>query len=180
MIWYYWLLIMFGIFVLTLIMANRQSKGLLFRLMVIRSKPGSVLLLVRSKTNDYFKIAHKIEERILYKKRGSKDLTPLIIPPGANPFRHVVGVIFAEVNEETNALILDHGEAVPGFDAETWQKLYIRAMMDMGDKINWMLILWVVIGVGLAVVIVGGMVHHAQQGISANHQLLLNISSHFK
>lgn len=178
--WWIYLIIIFGGFLLTMILANWQTRGLMFRLMVIRRGGSRILLMVRSNVNDYFRIAHKVGERVLYKKRGEKDITPLIIPKNDNPFRRILGVVMAEVKEENNVFILEHGEVVPGFDAETWEKLYIRAMMDMGDKINWKLILIVLIVVGVAVLIVGGMVHGNTKAIAVDHGLLLNITARLK
>lgn len=178
--WYYLLIVVGGILAV-LLFANWQTKGLFFRLWMIKVLGGGrILIRIRTRLNHYYKIGFLVEPQIKFKKRGQKGWVFLTIPGkekdgevgtpilgnGGDIFYRTLGVVGVDVDEAKNAFYSPNADAISGFDSPTIEKIIIRCLMDPGGQPNWILLL---VGIGitlLAVIIVGTLVN-------SNHGLIL-------
>lgn len=165
--WIWYLIVFVAAALVIIVWCNYQVRGMLFRLMAVRGlKGGRILIDVESKLDVYQKVGYLKDKTVSYKKRGSKIWTKLIIPDGVSVFHRSYGIFVCDIDEEKNAFLLHNADAVSGFDMPTYEALYVRALMDMGDKINWKAILIILIIVGVAVVVVGVMVNNNGKAIA--------------
>lgn len=114
-----------------------------------------VLVKVRAVNRDFFRVG-KVEEAFLVYKghKGNKRLSI----PDSSVFYRSVGIMWADADDETNALVKPDFSTVSGFDAEKNENLLTRALTRPGildSKENIMIGL---IALTLVVVVIVGII----------------------
>ena len=129
-----------------------------------------VLIKVRSKLRDYFKVG-RIEEDMLIFKDATKEEKRISIDTD-NIYR-AWGVACCDFDEAKNA-VMDHNfEAVSGFDAIKYNYLYVRALMRPTLEDNKTLIIILLLCfVLLMTLIIAYMVYHNGQVNTEQNQFL--------
>lgn len=117
-----------------------------------------VMVKIRTNLRDYFAIGWVKDGFLVYK--DSRIEKRISIAKGENFFYRTLGVNWVDIDEEKGALCKVNYEPVTGHDLETESNLYVRAttrpsVADNRERV----ILLLLIGIGIAVIIVGFLVY---------------------
>lgn len=102
------------------------QRGFFLRYLRVKLSFGRLIMVkIKSVTRDYFRVGHIEEGFLVYKGiHGHKRLSI----KDKDVFYRVMGTIWVDVDEETNALMKSDYSSVTGFDAERKDNLYKRAL----------------------------------------------------
>jgi hypothetical protein len=107
-------------------------RGFFWKFVKVKMSLGRLVLVkIRSKLRDHYKIGEVMEGNLEYKSKdrdGKKTVIRLTIPRDTYPFYKSIGVTWVDVDEEKNAIAKVNFESVSGFDAVKWNNLFIRAL----------------------------------------------------
>jgi len=134
------------------------QKGFFLNYVRVRLSFGRFILVkMRAKHRDYFRVARISDNFIIFKDLEEKGKNRRISLKGKeNPFYRCLNVLWIDIDEEKNTIIIPKtNEEVSGFDAKKSDDLYTRAISrpSVDDK-NKKIILWLLIGIGLACIVI--------------------------
>jgi len=173
---YYWIIIVCLTLGLPIFFSNWLTKGMLFKLMKVFGSRGQKLLVeVIHPIQNYYVIGEVKEGYLVVKDRATKGakeakIKRINVDPGF-VFRSM-GVNCLRYDETGNRIIKPNFDTVSGFDPIKQENLLIRALYDprTGIREKWQL--YILIGVGLIILIVG-LIAYNQSAMSVQ---VLNIS----
>ncbi len=149
----------FVVMVLTLLlMGGLLQKGFFWNFFRVKISFGKYILIkIRTVNRDYFRIG-RIEDSFLVFK--SFDGTKRISLKDNSAFYRSIGVLWIDIDEETNAISKTDYTAMPGFDSVKYNNLFVRTLYrpSATDK-NEKIILGAIMLCVALVVIVGFLVY---------------------
>jgi len=147
-----------GILLLSFGVLNWLMGGKLMPFIKVKASRGKLILVnIRTLTHDYYKPG-TIDENFLIFKDRKKEVRRISIEDNKCLFR-ASGVNNIVVDDEKNAIFSRNLSGVSGFDAIKYQLLYLRALYkpQLNNKQE-KIMLFVLLGIGLAVIVVGFLV----------------------
>lgn len=132
---------------------NVYTHGFLIKYARVKASRGRKLLVrIRGKITDYIMIGEPIEGNLEYKD-ASKSQKRVQLPEGA--ITRFLGVNWAHVDEEKNAVFRTDLKGVEGHDAVRYNNLYLRALYRptiLNNVMKWEIILLIAIVIGLFII----------------------------
>lgn len=173
---YYWIIIVCLTLGLPMYFGNWITKGMLFKLMRVFASRGQKLLVeVIHPIQNYYIIGEVKEGYLIVKDRATKGakeakIKRINVDPG-DVFRSM-GVNCLRYDEAGNRIVRPDFTTVSGFDAIKQENLLIRALYDPRTGIREKYQLYILIGVGLIILIVGVTAYNQMN----MNDLVINIS----
>lgn len=143
------------VFVIAVMLIDLLLAGFVHTFLRVKGSRGKKLLIqVRSPTRDYFKVGF-IEEGMLvftYRKELFKDAEQKRLGIDSSNIFRCLGVMWVQVDEETNNVGKHDFSVSKGFDAVKWDNLLKRALyrpsvLDQREKIILILLILVLVAV---------------------------------
>lgn len=156
------------------VLVNWLSNGFLLVLMRVKATRGrKVLIIVKSKLQNYFVIGKVVEGFLIFrdnacKLEGRESFKRITVPNGAVFRMFMVNCVWFD--EERNCILRPDLKGVTGFDAIKWNNILIRALKKPkieDNKILMIIILIVVILVFFGVIAIFVKVNQLQQLIQS-------------
>jgi hypothetical protein len=138
-----------------IILINWYSQGFLMKYAKVKGSRGKkIMMRVDTVTDTYLNVGKSVENFLIFKARGSKEVSRLEIPKDCT-YRHL-GINWIDYDEKTNKFVkIDHTTVIVQ-DGERTQNLYVRALYKptiLNKKDMLILILLVVALLGIIVLI---------------------------
>ena len=172
---YYAIVMLLSIGIISLLL-----KGFFWKYVKVRMSFGRFILVkVRSSIRDYFCIGRIEENNLVYKRKTEKGKINVRIKiPAKNSFYRALAVLWADVDEATNAICATDYTPMEGYDAEKFDALLTRALMKPSVKSSMeKLILVALGGLVLVTVFVGYLAYLSYSNTQIVPQMLPSIKS---
>lgn len=167
----------FGVICLAFLVINFLTAGFLKVFMEVKGSRGKKIMTNIYAVNRNYSKSGIVDNGFYIYKDGNGHEKRLKIPTNINIFYRYLNITWVNVDEEKNVFITPDGKEVNGFDAEKYNNLYLRtlyrpAVMDQKAQLQFILTIFIAVGVVIIIGLLGMVVLKKLDLIVANTEAM--------